>query len=74
VSGKEKDDYVVSFKGAKLKRSQANRLGFSIICSSLAAILLVPMIGESNPRIAWILVISVAVLAFTLYRGRRQGE
>ena len=70
MSGKAKDDYVVLFKGAKLNRSQANRLGFSIICGFVATIVLVPTIGDNNPLITKILVISVAVLAYTLYRRR----
>jgi len=74
VSGKEKDHYFVPFKGVKLKRNQANRVGLSIICGFLAAILLVPTIGDNNPLITKILVISASVLAFTFYRGRRNVE
>jgi hypothetical protein len=70
VSAKEKDDSVVPFKGAKLNRRQANRIGFSLICGFVAAIVLVPTIGDNNPLVTKVLVISAAVLAFNLYRRR----
>ena len=74
MSEKEKDDYVVPFKGAKLKQSQATRVGFSIIFGFGAAFLLVPTIGDNSPLITKILVISAAVLGFIFYRGQRHVE
>lgn len=73
MSRKEKDDYVIPFKGAKLNRSQANRIGFAIICGFVAVIVLVPTIGETTPLLTKVLVISAFVLGFMLY-GRRQNS
>jgi hypothetical protein len=66
----EKDDYVVSFRGAKLSRSQANRVGFTIICGFVAAIVLVPTIGDTSPLLTKVLVIGIAILGFTLFRRK----
>ena len=68
MSDEEKDDYVVSFRSAKLSRFHANRVGFTIICGFVAAILLVPTIGDDSPLLTKVLVIGVAVLDFTLFR------
>ena len=68
MSEEKKDDYVVSFSGAKLSRIQANRVGFTIICGFVAAIVLVPTIGDDSPLLTKVLVMGIAILGFTLFR------
>ncbi|MGZ8453908.1 MAG: hypothetical protein ACXWZE_17645 [Candidatus Binatia bacterium] len=68
MSEEEKDDYVVLFRGAKLSRSQANRVGFTVICGFVTAIVLVPTIGDT--LLTKLLVIGVTILGFSLFRRK----
>ncbi|MGZ8436118.1 MAG: hypothetical protein ACXW6T_17735 [Candidatus Binatia bacterium] len=68
MSEEEKDDYVVLFRGAKLSRSQANRVGFTVICGFVTVIVLVPTIGDT--LLTKLLVIGVTILGFSLFRRK----
>ncbi len=70
MSQDKKDDYIVLFRSAKLSRIQANRIGFTIICGFMAAIVTVPTIGDHSPLLTKFLVIGIAILAFTLFRRK----
>ena len=70
MSEDKKDDYVVLFRSAKLSRIQANRVGFTIISGFVAAIVLVPTIGDDSPLLTKVLVIGITILAFTLFRRK----
>jgi hypothetical protein len=70
MGDKEKSHLIVLFSWAKLNRSQANRVGFTLICGFIAAIVLVPAIGDKSPLITKALVIGAAVIGFFIY-GRR---
>jgi hypothetical protein len=67
MSDKKTDDYVVPFSGAKLNRSQANRVGFTLLCGFVAAIVLVPTISDRSPLLAKVLVIAAVILGYLLY-------
>ena len=70
MSEEDKDDYIVSFGGAKLSRIQANRVGFTIICGFVAAIILVPTIGDDSPLLTKVLVIGISILGYALFRRK----
>ena len=63
---KETDDYIVLFKGAKLSKPQANKVGFSLIVGFVGALISVGIFGRDN-RLAALAVASV--FAFIGYFG-----
>jgi hypothetical protein len=73
MSDKKNDDYVVPFSGVKLNRSQANRVGFTLVCGFVAAIVLIPTISENSPLLAKVLVFAAGILGYLFY-GRWRGK
>jgi hypothetical protein len=74
MANKGKNRFIVFFSWAKLNRSQANRVGFTLICGFIAAIVLVLTIGDTRPVLAKASVISVAAIAFLLYGRHRNSK
>jgi hypothetical protein len=68
----KKDDYVFPFSGAKLNRQQAKQVGGTILCGSIAAVLLALTVRNFSPLLAKVLVVCAAVLPFVDLRRRRK--
>jgi hypothetical protein len=44
----EKDDYIVLFRGAKLRKREANRTGLSIVCGFIGLAVAILLFGTEN--------------------------
>ena len=59
-----KDDYIVLFKGVKLSRREANKVGFSLILGFAGAILSVLSLGPENKLLSLIICAVLAAIGY----------
>jgi hypothetical protein len=73
MPNKRVDEYIVPFKGAKLKKRLANQVGFALICGMISAVVVIPTIGTIYPLLSKGLVLVLTVVAFLLYGHWMKG-
>ena len=64
MKNKEKDDYIVPFKGAKLSKREANKVGLSIIFGIIGIVVSLATIGTNNKTIGFIIVAAFALFGY----------
>jgi uncharacterized membrane protein len=67
VNQKEKNEYIVPFKGAKLNKREANQTGFGIIAGVVGMVAAFTVFGTSHKLYSIILVGLFAVIGFLGY-------
>jgi len=71
---KDKDNYVVPFKGAKLKKAEANQAGFGIIAGIIGAVLALMVFGTENKIYSLLIVCVFAGVGFFGYGFIRKSK
>jgi len=63
-NNKEKDDYVVLFKGAKLSKKEANKVGIALIFSMIGAVLIYFTFGIENQTAVFLICSVLASIGY----------
>ncbi len=66
MSEREKDHYVVPFKGILLSKREANKVGFAIILGIVGAAVAAWTVGSSNKALALLICAMFAGVGFWL--------
>lgn len=61
---KEKDDYIVPFKGAKLSKKEANKVGIAIIFSYIGAVIIYFVFGIENKTGVFLICLALAFVGY----------
>ena len=61
---KEKDDYVVLFKGAKLSKKEANRVCIALIFSYIGAVVIYFAFGIENKTAVFLICLALAFVGY----------
>ena len=63
-NNKEKDDYIVLFKGAKLSKKEANKVGVALIFAMIGAVLIYFAFGIENQTAVFLICSALASIGY----------
>lgn len=64
MKSKEKNDYIVLFKGAKLSKREANKVGLSIIFGIIGIVISIATVGTNNKNIGFMIIAIFALVGY----------
>jgi hypothetical protein len=67
---KQKNEYIVPFKGAKLSKRDANKIGLGLALGFAGAVISVLLFGSGNRRVAVIFVLVFAAFGYFFIGNR----
>ena len=65
-----RDDYVVLFKGAKLSKQEANKVGLGIICGVIGIVISLFTLGVENKFVSLIIISIFALFGYFVLANR----
>ena len=70
MSDKEKDDYVVPFRGANLSKREANKVGLGLLCGFIGITISILTYGTDNRFLTGVTLLACAFIGYFVLGNR----